>query len=201
MPAPNAEFRYTSPDRISRQTSGWTTKVLYNYQFPGGTSVSDGDDVFTQIGVVNVNIKGSYELPEGYFNYPNVNSGRTLKISMNFTRPFDDNRVRIDTGVFDVNNASYHIVAPQWVGYTQSEGGESFCKYECYLSHLEYNSEHYLQVIGSVVFPRSAAGITCMTTTWDTVQLNGITTPFRLFVGNRCESTISVKNLIVEEIG
>ena len=40
-----------------------------------------------------------------------------------------------------------------------------------------------------------------MTTTWDTVQLNGITTPFRLFVGNRCESTISVKNLIVEEIG
>lgn len=200
MPAPTAIFT-TAPNKTSHNTIGWTSKVLYNYQYTGGTSVSDGDDVFTQIGVNNVNIKGSYELPYGYFLDPNINSGRTLKISMNFLRPFDEGRVRIDTGLYDVNNDSYYTVSPQYVGFTQSEGGNSFCKYECYLSHLEYNGDHYLQVIGSVVFPRSTDGNTFMTTTWNTVQLNSITTPFRLFVGNRCESTISVLNLLVEEIG
>ena len=201
MPAPYAAFRYTSPDKTSHNTIGWTSKVLFNYQYTGGQGVLDGDEIFTQINTSGVNYKGSYQLPEGYFNYPNVNSGRTLKISMNFLRPFDDNRVRIDTGLYDVNNDISYPVQPENVGYTQADSGNSLCKYECYLTHL-YSSDHYLQVIGSVVFPRSAAGITVMTTMWNQVKLDyGINTPFRLFLGNRCESTISVVNLIVEEIG
>jgi hypothetical protein len=191
-----------APNQISNQTLGWTSKTIYSYQNIIGTSVNHNDNVFDIIASSNVGVKGNYIFPSEYFMKPNPNQGRVIKITMHFYLEFEERGVDFRTGLLDASTAQPWTITTQ--GFPNASGGGTcYCKYEHYLNVYENSGpERFLQITGDVRFQQSQAGNLSSNAINDEIQLtSGFGPEYTLLVVNRTDGSITVTNLIVEEIG
>jgi hypothetical protein len=197
-----------APNQISNKTSGWTPKIIYSYQnFDSPAPVETNENVFDIIESYGVGKKGNYILPDNYFNNPNINQGRVIKITMHFSRVFDGENIVFKTGLIEESTGDWYMA--EFNNTVAIDGGEGtcYCKYECYFNVFETTAPSiFLQVIGDIQAQKNLSGDLRLTSIQNGVVLTpGYGVEYKLAIVNRMNpmvaNPIRVANLIVEEIG
>lgn len=195
-----------APNQTSNKTSGWTPKIIYSYQNINSDSwalVGENQNVFDIIQATGVANKGSYILPSNYFNNPNANQGRVIKITMHFVMEFDGSNIRFKTGLIENSTGDWYMADFNNNVTIASGGGECYCKYECYFNVFETTSpDVILQVVGDIQVQQNTSGdLGLMSIRNGAYLAPGFGVEYKLAITNRMSSSIKVTNLIVEEIG
>jgi hypothetical protein len=198
-----------APNQISNKTSGWTPKIIYSYQnVDSPAPVDRNENVFDIIESYGGCKKGNYILPENYFNNPNINQGRVIKITMHFFREFDGENISFRTGL--IENSTGDLFTADFnntVTIAGGGGGVCYCKYECYFNVFETsNPDVLLQVVGDIQVQKNTSGDLGLMSIVQGLVLNpGYSAQYKLAIVNRISPIVStpirVTNLIVEEIG
>lgn len=202
MPAaPSTGWVYT-PNKTDHLTRGFTSKVIYNYQYQAGVLVADSSDVFTEINTFSKNTKGSYTLPSKYFA---GDDGQCFRITMYFEKAVDGADMNIEQCVYDVDNTTLLTIAsPTITTPTDVTGGTTLSKYECYITKLYTpgDTTYHLQATGNITYASKADGVgLCMTPFNNFIALtNGITPVYQFYILNSCLADINVLSLMIEEI-
>lgn len=202
MPAaPSTGWVYT-PNKTDHLTRGFTSKVIYNYQYQAGVLVADSSEVFTEINTFSKNTKGSYTLPSNYFA---GDDGQCFRITMYFEKAVDGADMNIEQCVYDVNNTTLLTIAsPTITTPTDVTGGTTLSKYECYITKLYTpgDTTYHLQAIGNITYASKADGVgLCMTPFNNFIALTNGTTPvYQFYILNSCLADINVLSLMIEEI-
>jgi hypothetical protein len=202
MPAP-PNFS-AAPNQTSNLTSGWTSKTIYSYQdFARNSAVNQDDDVFK---VVPSNVflqKGSSTFAPNYFATPNINQGRSIKITMYFAYDFDGQTIEMQTGLVDINTSTSYIINPFNAVTVDSTGGLGFGKYECYINVFDnLVGSVIMQATGAAVVQTDAVGrLRSMAINGDVVLSSGFSAYYRLSIINKSSQKIFPTNVLVEEIG
>lgn len=208
MPLPRVIYS-AAPDKVSDGSLGWLNRTLFSFQSAGGTRVPNGEDVFQSIRSDGYNYKGSNILPINYFRSPNVNSGKSLKITMYFGIQQYGEGINIHTGLKDITNDVDYLISPYSIGYVSDGKDLSYCKYESYIStFISYDSSNpgcFLQATGNITFPVNPNNTTRTTTINNIIEIADYTTnelSYRPILINRCDGRdLSVVSLMLEEIG
>jgi hypothetical protein len=200
-----------APNQTSNKTSGWTPKIIYSYQNIDSNSwalVDVNENVFDVIEAGGVGKKGNYILPNDYFNNPNINQGRVIKITMHFFRDFDGENISFKTGLIENSTEDWYMADfSNTVTIAGGGGGDCYCKYECYFNVLETTAPTiFLQVIGDIQVQKNTSGdLGLMSIRRGAILTPGFGEKYKLAIVNRMNpmdsNPIRVTNLIVEEIG
>jgi hypothetical protein len=202
MPAaPSIRWVYT-PNKTDHLTRGFTSKVIYNYQYQAGVLVADSSEVFTEINTFSKNTKGSYTLPSKYFA---GDDGQCFRITMYFEKAVDGDDMNIQQGVYDVNNSIVlNIASPTFNTPTDSAGGTTLAKYECYITKLYTpgDTTYHLQATGNITYASKADGSALFMTPFNNyiALTNGTTPVYQFYILNKCSADINVLSLMIEEI-
>lgn len=200
MPA-SATWVYT-PNKKDHLTSGFTTKVLYNYQATEARKVDDAKEVFETIKSNLVNYKGTNYLPQNYFL--NADDGRTFRITMYFLKPYDGYDINIIQQLYDVTNSTTYDFTFDVGNINNEAGGESLVKYECYLSYfVDPNGPvSIVQATGSINYAAKANGgeVRILKLFVNNTLTYGPTPDYEIRIFNNGESFIAPLNLLIEEI-
>jgi hypothetical protein len=202
MPAaPSTRWVYT-PNKTDHLTRGFTSKVIYNYQYQAGVLVADSSEVFTEINTFSKNTKGSYTLPSKYFA---GDDGQCFRITMYFEKAVDGYDMNIEQGVKDVDNSiTLGIASPTFNTPTDSAGGTTLAKYECYITKLYTpgDTTYHLQATGNITYASKADGSALFMTPFNNyiALTNGITPVYQFSISNKCSADINVLSLMIEEI-
>jgi hypothetical protein len=199
--APSTTWVYT-PNKTDHLTRGFTSKVVYNYHYQYGVLVADTGDVFTELNTFGKNTKGSYTLPSKYFA---GDDGQCFRITMYFEKAVDGADMNIEQGVYDVDNSiTLGIASPTFPTPTDSAGGTTLSKYECYITKLYTpgDTTYHLQATGNITYASKADGSALFMTPFNNyvALTNGITPVYQFSILNKCAADINVLSLMIEEI-
>lgn len=189
-----------TPNKTDHLTSGFTSKVIYNYQYAGGVTVSSGDQVFYVIkNSLGKNYKGTNILPENYFA---GDDGRTFRISMYFFKAYDGTDIDLRQRLVDrSNNVIYEYPFSTYTIGTDS--GATLVKYEVYLSYFyETNNPIYATAaMGSMFFHNKPDGnnVIMLQLTADQDLTNGTSPVYEIEIKN-AGGEITPVSLMIEEI-
>ena len=194
----------STPNKTDNLKSGYTTKVLFNYQYTSGTTVGTNQEIFDKIiNSFGKQFRGSNTLPADYFD--KFSDGRGFRIVMYFERPFDGNDLDIQTGIYDLTNATGYTIANQQNTYTMvTDTGNSMVRYESYLSFftdLAGSPDYYISATGAILFNCKPGPTTAFMIPHNNyVQLTGgPTCDYRLQLANK-GADIYVHSLMLEEV-
>jgi hypothetical protein len=198
--APKSKWVYT-PNKTDHLTRGFTSKVIYNYQYQAGKTVADSTDIFTGLTTLDKNTKGSYTLPSEYFA---GDDGQGFRITMYFEKKVDGADMNIHQCIYDVDNTTLIIIAaPTFTTPTDNTGGTTLAKYECYITKLyQPGDAYYLQATGNITYSSKAGGSSPYITpfNWYTPLPNGTNPAYQFYILNKCSADINVISLMIEEI-
>lgn len=191
-----------TPNKVDHLTRGFTSKVIFNYEYTGGVSVANGDEVFNIItNSFGKNYKGTNALPANYFA---GDDGRTFKISMYFLHPLDENDIDVVTRLYDVTNNTNYDFNFDYVGPTAMDTGNAFVKYEVYLSYFKETGgpTYVAEAVGSMIYGEKANGgqVRIVSLNVANTLNNGTSPVYRIQIRNNGVSTITPLNLVIEEI-
>jgi len=191
----------SGPNQISNLTSGWTPKIIYSFQMPDSAAplVAPDGSVFGATSGIGGS-KGSISLLASYFEKPNINSGRTIKITMYFRITQANSAVNLKIGLDEVGVGKY-LISPSHVGSVSNDGNTSYCRFECFLNVYDTGTNIRLQVNGGIIFPYNSTYDTRATSTSDITVLTNGYVPYDLYIESACASDIYPSSIIVEEIG
>ena len=207
MPAIDSVW-VSTPNKKDNLTNGWTSKTLFNYQFPeSDVTVNDSTEVFANIiNTYGINYKGTNILPAYYFLADNSEDSRTFKITMLFDKQLDNQNVSFALGLYDINNSTAEVVGPLAMGGTKNAGGVTLAKLEYYCC-VYYNNdtgELIMSIVGAIIYTPDTPG-TANTLIQPykgyAVLPNGMAPSYSLYIENQCEAGIFPHSLVVEELG
>lgn len=190
-------------NQASNTTFGWTSKALYVYQAgPDGTKVFEDADVFNAISSDGYWYKGNSLFKSGYFNTPNVNQGRAIKITMYFFMDFLGQTIEMQTGFKEQSTGDTYFINAANSVEVGTESGSSYCKYECYLNVYDTGANIDLQATGQAIIQADSAGrVRTMAINGKTTLTPGLFTDYNLNIINKTGFPIFISNLLIEEIG
>lgn len=190
-----------TPNKTDHLTQGFTSKILYNYQYTGGVGVENGNEVFEVIkNSFGKNFKGTNGLPANYFA---GDDGRTLKISMYFFKTYDGTDINLRQQLYDtVNYITYHYDFDY--SYTvATDTGSTLVKYEVYLTYFyeTTNPAYATSAIGSMFFHNKPDGNNMVMLQLNTSNdlSNGTSPAYEVKIYNN-GGTIYPVSLMIEEI-
>jgi hypothetical protein len=188
-----------TPNKTDHLTSGFTSKVLYNFQWTTGVEVPDNHDVFGSIQGFVQNTKGDSHLPNAYFA---GDDGQGLKITMYFLKLVDGNDMSLNQSLWDRSGLSEVIIAsPIYTTGTPSGGGETLAKYECYLTKFTMPAAAtYIQATGNIIYSGKGDGGDVIMTPFNNYVAIDPNGGYDLYIKNGCGDIIRVVSLMVEEI-
>ena len=202
MATPSTPWK-ASPNKTDHLSKGYTSKVLFNYNFNDGVEVGDGQRIInTIINSFGENYKGSNTLPPFYFE--DIDDGRCFRISMYFFKKFDGQAIDVTQIIRDAKDGIDYTVAAQ----TQTIGmktvvGETLCKYEIYINEYKDvgTATNFISGVGSIFFAEDPNGTNAaMLSLLGVINLGGLDDPFDLDIVNNCKASIRVINVMIEEI-
>lgn len=199
MPAPSAPWVAT-PNKTDHSKSGYSTKVIYYYQYIDDVSVPNSNEVFDKIQTSGGQYKGSNTLPDNYFD--TKADGRGFRITMYFSTPLDGSNLQLRTQVYNISNSVLYTIADNSVFTMGSGGGSTLIKYESYLSFYTVTGgpNYYISATGAMVFANDASnGTVTMVPFNNYVEVPSYTHQYRLELLNT-GGTIYPRSLMVEEI-
>jgi len=191
-------------DKTSHLTQGWTPKIIYSFQYPGGVDVVGNGNVFNAISNFGNNYKGSNAFPANYFTSTADNDGKCLRVSMYFYRALDSTDIKITTQLYDLNNEDYYGVDLDRNMGTSIDGGNTLVKYECYLTQYYLPGDApYVQMVGSIMFSPFGNGSNMNMGAFNraVAMSYGVTGPTDFRIVNTAGTTMQVVSVMIEEIG
>jgi hypothetical protein len=200
MATPSTQWMST-PNKTDHLTKGYTSKVLFNYNFNDGVSVGDGNEVFKEIQSFGENFKGSNGLPNFYFN--EIDDGRCFRISMYFFKNFDSNPLDIKQIITSTPaDINYDVAIPIVSTPLKSAIGGTLCKYEVYINQYRDagTSQSFISGIGSVLYSGETNGSSVNMLSLKGVSSIPVNTAYKLGIINNSKAPINVINLMIEEI-
>jgi hypothetical protein len=203
MPAASSPWVSTF-DKTSHLTQGWSPKIIYNFQYPGGVSVVDNDNVFNAISNFGDNYKGSNVFPANYFTETVDNDGKCLRITMYFYRALDGTDISMATQLYDLNNEDYYGVDLDRSVSTSTDGGNTLVKYECYLTQYYADRDGpYVQMVGSIMYSPFGNGSNMSMGSFRASRsmTYGVTGPTDFRIVNTAGTDMQVVSVMIEEIG
>ena len=196
--SPNTLWKAT-PNKTDHLTKGFTSKVLYNFQWTTGVEVPDNDDVFGRIQGFGKNTKGNFHLPEYYFN---GDDGQGLKITMYFLKLVDGNDMSLNQSLLERPWSDEVLIASPIYTTTIDSGGEpTLSKYECYLTKFTVPADAtYIQATGNIIYSQKGNGGDVAMTPFNNYAAIVPNRGYDLYIRNKCQDIIKVVSLMVEEI-
>jgi len=196
--SPNTHWKAT-PNKTDHLTSGFTSKVIYNFQFTTGVEVPDHADVFGSIQGYDINTKGDFHLPNSYFAGDN---GQGFRITMYFLKLVDGNNMSLNQSLWNRSGLSEVVIAsPIDSPGINSNGGETLAKYECYLTKFTVPADAtYIQATGNIIYSVKGDGSGIAMTPFNNYVAIDVNGGYDLYIKNGCADTIRVVSLMVEEI-
>lgn len=191
-----------TPNKVDHLTKGFTSKIIFNYQYTGGVSVDSTKEVFTEIKTIFTNnYKGTNVLPANYFA---GDDGRTFKISMYFVKPLDGNDINLIQQLYDVDNSTNYDFNFDYLGPVGSGSGNTFVKYEVYLSYFkETGGPSYItEAVGSMIYGEKGNGgqVRIISLNTSNTLSSGTSPVYEIRIFNNGASAIYPVNLVIEEI-
>ena len=189
---PQSSIWKSTPNKKDHLTSGYTSKTLFNFQFPGGgLDILNNNEIFATIISFGENYKGTNILPANYFD---CDDGRTLRISMLFDKFLNGEPIDLVIALGSDNITNAYGETGTISIYSQCELVYYVTKFNDYFSipvlmangKLTYNPNNDFLISNQV------EGVVDAT---DIGSNKNIT-----IINQSGKSTIRVKNLIVEEI-
>jgi hypothetical protein len=198
--SPNTLWKAT-PNKTDHLTSGFTSKVIYNFQFTTGVEVPDNDDVFGHIQGFGKNTKGNFHLPDSYFAGDN---GQGFRITMYFLKLVDGNSMSLNQSLWDrLENSEIVIASPIYTTAINEDigGGDTLAKYECYLTKFTVPAgATYIQATGNIIYSSKGNGTVVAMTPFNNYVAIDPNGEYDLYIKNGCADRIKVVSLMVEEI-
>jgi len=196
--SPNTPWKAT-PNKTDHLTKGFTSKVIYNFQYQTGVHVGDTEDVFGALHGFSNNIKGDYHLPDSYFA---GDDGQGLKITMYFLKLVDANNMSLDQSLWDrLGSSEVLIASPIYTTSIGGAGGETLAKYECYLTKFTVPGDAtYIQATGNIIYSEKGNGQNVAMTPFNNYAAIVPNRGYDLYIKNGCADLITVLSLMVEEI-
>ncbi len=191
---PTTAIWKNTPNKKDHLTNGYTSKTLFNFQYPdGGLYVGFGANVIETLIANGTNYKGSCAFPSNYFN---CDDGRTLKISMSFYKFLDGNDINFDLGLGPNTLANVNGTG------VSTDGTFELCEFVWYFSkYNDKNNNANFISNGNVIYSTTVGPISIsmckIEGSNDTVN---IADALDLQIRNNCHYEIIVRSLIVEEI-
>ncbi len=182
-----------TPNKKDHLTNGYTSKTLFNFQYPGdGFFIYPDRPIFNDLISNAGNYKGSNRLPANYFD---CDDGRTLKISMLFDKYLDINL--IDLFILlegnDVGVAS---------GSTKPVYKYDQCELVFYITKYFDTSvgANFSMTSGKLTFAPSGDWLYSSPVRGN-LNIPDISIPINIEILNKVQSEpIKIKSLIIEEI-
>jgi hypothetical protein len=198
LTSPNTSWKAT-PNKIDHLTKGFTSKVIYNFQFTAGVEVPNNEDVFNAIQGFGMNTKGNFHLPDSYFA---GDDGQGFRITMYFLKLVDANNMSLNQSLWDRSGSSEILIAsPIYTTAIASGGGATLAKYECYLTKFTVPEDAtYIQATGNIIYSEKGDGSVVAMTQFNNYAAIVPNRGYDLYIINGCADTIRVVSLVVEEI-
>lgn len=197
MPTATAIWKNT-PNKKDHLTNGYTSKVLFNFQYPedGLAILNDKpNEIFDVIISEGLNYKGSSTLPTNYFI--DCDDGRTLKISMSFKKLLDHNAINL--GLYLEGNYLADAIGTNIGGDFTYE----ICEFVWYISKYYDVNESYPVLVsnGNIIYPGGINGSNLSICKIAGTNVNSyLFNPMKLQIYNNCNDRIVIKSIIIEEI-
>lgn len=199
MPATSAVWTTVTPNKTDHLTPGFTSKIIYNYQYRDGVEVATGQEIFSRIKSNGSNYKGINRLPANYFA---GDDGRTFRISMYFLKPYDGAVINLIQQLYDVTNSTTYDFTLDFSGSISSDTGNALVKYEVYLTYYyAAGGPYYITTaVGSINYAEKAGGNNPRILQLNAANNIGATSPvFDIQIYNN-GGTILPVGIIIEEI-
>lgn len=189
---PQSSIWKSTPNKKDHLTNGYTSKTLFNFQFPsGGLDILSNNEIFSTIISFGENYKGSNVLPAKYFD---CDDGRTLKISMLFDKFLNEDPIDLVIALGSDNITNVY-------GNTGSIGNYSQCELVYYVT--KFNDSALTPVLmanGKLTYsPNNDFLISNQVE--GNINISSVPIPIAITILNQSgKDAIRVKNLIIEEI-